>query len=78
MEKTIAAMLWGFASLGVRNEALMSVTAAEVVNKINRSNGFYDGTILQCNKSIMERVNLEAFLLADSTSDGFQAYQKLV
>jgi len=30
----MAGIVWGFASLGVRNEALMSVIAAEVVNKI--------------------------------------------
>lgn len=31
----MSGMVWGFASLGVRNESLMSVTAAEVVNKIS-------------------------------------------
>jgi len=31
----MAGIVWGFASLGVRNEALMSVIAAEIVNKIS-------------------------------------------
>jgi len=31
----MAGIVWGFASLGVRNESLMSVIAAEVVNKID-------------------------------------------